>query len=178
MSLISANFRSNFRECCVSLVLRQIHDIFTSAGFRPNETITPTMSGERRGLVEKYYTGINWNSAQDAERFLDVVSVLLSQSYIDDRVKDSVRKHCAEECLVVEGRHVRFGTQIGIPWFLSSKASAPLSKSVNAIERGGVVLERARTGLERTLAVLERARPAVGRAGAVLERARAALGWA
>lgn len=81
------------------------------------------MSGERRGLVEKYYAGINWNSAQDAERFLEVISVLLSQSYIDDRVKDSVRKHCAEECLVVEGRHVRFGPQIGIPWFLSSNSS-------------------------------------------------------
>ena len=59
-----------------------------------------------------------------------------------------------------------------------AKASAPLSKSVNALERGRFVLERTRTGLERTLAGLERAWPAVGRAVAVLEPARAALGWA
>lgn len=123
MPLISAIFRSNFRECCVSLVLRQIDDIFMSAGFRPNTTITITMSGERRGLVERYYANINWERAQDAERFLEVVSVLLSQSNVDDRVKEDVRRICSEEGLVVDGRHVRFGTQIGIPWFLSSSSS-------------------------------------------------------
>jgi len=109
MELISTKFRMEFRELCVGLVLRQIDDIFQMGGIKLG--VIPSgrnINGERRRRVEEYYASINWENENDADKFLAVVGLILSQSYISQELKASLVELCQEEGWIVSGYQVKF----------------------------------------------------------------------
>jgi len=111
MELISPVLRLEFREFCVGLVLRQIDDIFQMAGFSAG-TVPPErgISGARRTRVEEYYALIDWSSNEDAQKFLKVIGLVLSQSYISENQKILLRELCVQDGLIVDGHTIRFGS--------------------------------------------------------------------
>ena len=106
MEIISSALRLEFREFCVGLVLRQIDDIFQMAGIEPG-TPNRNVSGARRSRVEEYYASLDWTSLDDALKFLKVLSLVLSQSYISETDKQFVRELCLNEGFLIEGYQVR-----------------------------------------------------------------------
>lgn len=112
MELISPLLRVDFREFCVgNFVLRQINDIFTMAGMRagrlsPNQII----SGQRRTLVEEYYSTANWHRQDDANKFLKVLGYALAQSISSNDAREELKKLYEREGLVVDGFEVTVKT--------------------------------------------------------------------
>jgi very-short-patch-repair endonuclease len=108
MQIISPALRLEFREFCVGLVLRQIDDVFQMAGIQlgtiPNNR---NVSGERRIRVEEYYASIDWGKTEDTQKFLHVLGLVLSQTYISEEQKDSIREMCLAENLIIEGQQIR-----------------------------------------------------------------------
>lgn len=107
--LIPPGLRLEFREFCVDLVLRQIDDIFQMAEIKPG--ILPAdryISGARRSRVEEYYASINWTQPEDAQKFLNVLGLVLSQTYISENAKSQIKELCLAEGLIVEGSQVKF----------------------------------------------------------------------
>lgn len=112
MELISPLLRVDFREFCVSnFVLRQINDIFTMAGVRagrlsPNQII----SGQRRTLVEEYYSTLNWHRQEDTSKFLKVLGYALAQSFPSNEPREKLKSLYEREGLVVDGIEVSVKT--------------------------------------------------------------------
>lgn len=111
MEYISLALRLEFREFCVGLVLRQIDDIFQMAGIQLGQS-ERAVNGARRSRVEDYYASIDWTNLTDAQKFLKVVGLVLSQSYISDELKEGIRNICIQEGLVVEGHQVQLSKKI------------------------------------------------------------------
>jgi hypothetical protein len=108
MELVSPLLRNDFREFCVyHFVLRQIDDIFIMAGVRrgnlPRDRI---ISGQRRTLVEEYYTSLNWHSDSDADKFLKILGYSLAQRYDSEEPRRILRGYCEREGLIVDGINV------------------------------------------------------------------------
>ena len=106
MEYISSALRLEFREFCVGLVLRQIDDIFQMADIQLGQS-ERDVTGARRSRVEDYYASIDWSDLTDAQKFLKVVGLVLSQSYISNESKEVIRNVCLQEGLVVEGHQVK-----------------------------------------------------------------------
>lgn len=111
MELISALFRNDFREFCVTyLVLRQIDDIFTMAGVKrgtlPSDRF---ISGQRRTLVEEYFATLNWAVPGDADKFLKVVGYAIAQRYQSDEPQSRLREFCEREGFIVDGIQIYRG---------------------------------------------------------------------
>ncbi len=107
MELISPALRLDFREFCVGLVLRQIDDIFQMANIQPSTApLNRNLSGARRTRVEEYYASIDWTNSEDVQKFLMVLGLVLSQSYISEDQKSLIREICSREGLIVEGNQV------------------------------------------------------------------------
>jgi hypothetical protein len=106
MEYISSALRLEFREFCVGLVLRQIDDIFQMADIQLGRS-ERDVTGARRSRVEDYYASIDWSDLTDAQKFLKVVGLVLSQSYISNESKEVMRNVCLQEGLVVEGHQVK-----------------------------------------------------------------------
>ena len=84
MEPVSPILRMDSREFCVAnLVLRQIDDIFMLAGVKRGK-IRPDrfISGQRRTLVEEYYASLDWRRQADCDKFQQVLSHALAQSYL------------------------------------------------------------------------------------------------
>lgn len=112
MELISPLLQVDFREFCVgNFVLRQINDIFSMAeiktGKLPQDKI---VSGQRRALVEEYYSTINWYRQDDVNKFLKVLGYALAQQYLSDEAKASLKKLYEREGLSIDGFQVYFKT--------------------------------------------------------------------
>ena len=114
MELISPILRMDFREFCViNLVLRQIDDIFLLAGVKRGQVAPDRIiSGQRRTLVEEYYASLNWNRRADCVKFLQVLSYALAQQYYSNESRETLRKMCEKEGLVIDGAQVRFGFEV------------------------------------------------------------------
>lgn len=112
MELISPLLRVDFREFCVGyLILRQINDIFTMAGIKagklsPNQII----SGQRRTLVEEYYSTLNWHRQDDANKFLKVLGYAMAQSFSSNDPREKLKSLYEREGLFVDGIQVSFKT--------------------------------------------------------------------
>ena len=106
MEYISSALRLEFREFCVELVLRQIDDMFQMAGIQPGQP-ERVVSGARRSRVEEYYASIDWTNLTDTQKFLKVIGLVLSQSYISDERKEFIRNICIKEGLIVEGEQIQ-----------------------------------------------------------------------
>lgn len=110
--LISPSLQIDFREFCVAfLVLRQIDDCFIAAGIKkgalpPNRVL----NGQRRALVEEYYSSLNWGKPDDADRFLRAVQIVLSQSYLADEPRKTLQSMLEREGYVVDRLQIRRAT--------------------------------------------------------------------
>lgn len=70
--LISKTTRNEFREVLTGHSLREIEMTFDAGGLAPREGYQPTVSGERRGLVEAYYANLDFTSPTDVKNLLAV----------------------------------------------------------------------------------------------------------
>ena len=71
--LLSTTTRREFQESYVDFaVLRNIESDFEDAGLTPHELpASRRVGGQRRSLVERYYTGVKWSSPEDVRRVLN-----------------------------------------------------------------------------------------------------------
>src|SRR5262245_59421107 len=74
MDLISGGTRRIFQEHLVgSSVLREIQGYFDDQGIQQAQLAPEKLPpGERRGLIAKYYAGINWQSQTDVQKVLRI----------------------------------------------------------------------------------------------------------
>ena len=70
--LISKTTRNEFRELLVGYTLREIEMAFDAGGLTPLAGHEPTVSGQRRGLVEAYYANLDFFSPSDVKKLLAV----------------------------------------------------------------------------------------------------------
>jgi hypothetical protein len=105
MALLSPLIRNDFREFCVTyFALRQIHDIFEMAGIKQGKlSDNRIINGQRRTLVEEYYASINWNSKDDADKFLQVLGYAFAQSYLTNQARKMLQEWFQREGLVLDG---------------------------------------------------------------------------
>ncbi|MDX1217390.1 hypothetical protein GOL99_17820 [Sinorhizobium medicae] len=75
--LISKTTRNEFREILVGYTLREIEMTFDAGQFTPRANFQPTVSGQRRGLVESYYASIDFSSATDVRKLLSVYDEII-----------------------------------------------------------------------------------------------------
>jgi hypothetical protein len=74
--LIPVGVRIAAREAMVSLVLREIDDLFRSHGFTDRDDSVEGQ-GERRSLVEQLHARIDFTSPDQARRYLELLGDVL-----------------------------------------------------------------------------------------------------
>ena len=80
MSLIDNMTRNAFREALSHyFVRRQIDDMFGAAGISKVTIYHPSVSGQRRALVEEYYASLDFDSNVDVAKLVSVYSEIVSQ---------------------------------------------------------------------------------------------------
>ncbi len=77
--LISKKTRIEFREHFVEWTLREIETEFDSADVPFADDYTPTVSGQRRSLVEQYYHAVDWTNWEHVRRVITVYEHVLVQ---------------------------------------------------------------------------------------------------
>lgn len=77
--IISKATRKEFREVLVGNTLREIGDIFDIADLKPNLLHDSGMSGQRRTLVEQYYSALNFKSPADMRRLARAYEEVIEQ---------------------------------------------------------------------------------------------------
>jgi len=75
--LISAKVRTEFREYFVSTTLAVIDDAFRAEGFSADLSHDPQVGGQRRTLVEQYYSTVDWTAVSEVSRVLRVFEAVL-----------------------------------------------------------------------------------------------------
>ena len=75
--LISKTARNEFRELLVGYTLREIEMTFDAGGLTPRADYQPTVSGQRRGLVEAYYANLDFSSRSDVKKLLPVYQEII-----------------------------------------------------------------------------------------------------
>lgn len=75
--LISIKTRQVFRENMTGWVLRQISDEFDAARIDCDLSYQPSVSGQRRTLIEQYYHTVNWSDPRDVKKILQVFENVL-----------------------------------------------------------------------------------------------------
>ena len=97
--LISPKTRLEFREYFVGTSLSRIDDAFAIGGIHRKEDFAPSVGGARRGLVEQYYTSLDFSKRADIKRLLVVYEHVLDEVEeqlkhgSEDSKKDVVRRH-------------------------------------------------------------------------------------
>lgn len=75
--LISKATRNEFRELLVGYTLHEIEMTFDVGGLTPRVDYQPTVSGQRRGLVEAYYANLDFSSPSDVKNLLLVYEEII-----------------------------------------------------------------------------------------------------
>ena len=80
MEIVSRHTRNAFREYLVHWKLARIRDLFDAADV-PLGNLAPDRrpSGERRGLVEEYYAGVDWSDHRDVKKVCTAFEYVLLQ---------------------------------------------------------------------------------------------------
>ena len=78
--LISIKTRQVFRECLVGWVLREITDEFDAARVDCDLSFRPSVSGQRRTLVEQYYHTVDWDNPTEVKKVLQVFENVLGRT--------------------------------------------------------------------------------------------------
>ena len=97
MELISKRTRNEFREFLVGFILREIDMFFEGAGVRKKDDYEPPVGGARRGLVEQYYAGIDFDSPASVKKLLSAygeIVVRLDRNGTEENARnDLLRRH-------------------------------------------------------------------------------------
>lgn len=118
--LISKPTRNEFREVLVGFVLREIETIFDGAGLQPRTNFVPSVSGQRRSLIEQYYAGIDFTSPTDIRRLAAAYDEVIEQlRQVQRRVFDPANVEGTIETLV--RRMERDGFRFDNGRFISDK---------------------------------------------------------
>jgi hypothetical protein len=103
----SPRTRQLFREHLVGTVLRYIDDVFSGAGIAkahvPPEQLP---SGERRSLVEEYYSGVDWSSPRDVAKVLRAYEHILLDAPVDEYREKLIRALRVDGFTVDEHGHI------------------------------------------------------------------------
>jgi hypothetical protein len=75
--LISKTTRNEFREILVGYTLREIEMTFDAGGLTPLADYQPTVSGQRRGLVEGYYANLDFSAPSDVRKLLSAYEEII-----------------------------------------------------------------------------------------------------
>jgi hypothetical protein len=75
--LISKTTRNEFRELLVGYTLREIEMTFDAGGLTPRADYQPTVSGQRRGLVEAYYANVDFSSPLNVKKLLSAYEEII-----------------------------------------------------------------------------------------------------
>jgi hypothetical protein len=75
--IVSKKTRNEYRELLVSWTLREIEQEFDAADIALDEEYHPSISGQRRALVERYYHSIDWHKWSDVRKILTVYENIL-----------------------------------------------------------------------------------------------------
>lgn len=133
--LVSLKARNEFREYFVQeRVLRQIRDVFDSAGVRCDlEFSPPSITGDRRTLVEQYYVTVDWTSWKSVQPVINAFEAELSEllspppsTYSWDAESTKQRKAKADQ---LASRLLHFLKADGFDWVggrLVRSAGAPV----------------------------------------------------
>lgn len=90
--ILSKKTLNDFREFFVSDgTIRTISDAFDAADIPWNEHHQPNVSGQRRTLVEQYYSALDLTKAADARKLLSVFESVLSR--LEDQAEISFSSH-------------------------------------------------------------------------------------
>lgn len=94
---ISNAMRIGFREAMTGLVMREITNIFEGAEVPCNFDFAPppTISGERRTLIERHYSTVRWEDPTDAAKILKAFGSYLA--YLEAESTDAVRSQQLRE---------------------------------------------------------------------------------
>jgi hypothetical protein len=113
---ISKQSARQLRELLVDVsTLGRIRDLFDPAGFVPDEEFVPSVSGERRWLIECYYHAIDWVSADHTRRMLQVIEQVLWQTAnIESNLREGLLRCLARDgFMYADGRLVPAGGSLG-----------------------------------------------------------------
>lgn len=88
----SSRTKRLFREFLVGTTLGYIDDVFGGAGLQPQEA-PPELkpSGQRRGLVEEFYAGVDWSSASSIGKLLSAYEHILFDAEDEDEKQRLIR---------------------------------------------------------------------------------------
>ena len=84
--LLSKRTRLEFRDFLSSWTLRQIEKEFDSAEIARDREFRPSVSGERRALVEQYYHSLDFSSPSDMRKLVAAYESILYKA------KDNIAK--------------------------------------------------------------------------------------
>jgi hypothetical protein len=102
--LISKTTRNEFRELLVGYTLREIEMTFDAGGLTPRADYQPTVSGQRRGLVEAYYSNLDFSSRSDVKKLLPVY-----QEIIENLTQAAERQPNGDHVTTINGLLRRMG---------------------------------------------------------------------
>jgi hypothetical protein len=90
--LVSSRTRRAFREHLVGWPLGAIQDLFENEGIQLGQG-SPAVTGQRRSLVERYYTTVDWTSAQEVRRVLRAYEHVLADADLPAPVSEELKRH-------------------------------------------------------------------------------------
>lgn len=143
--LISIKTRQVFRENMVGWVLREISDEFDAARIDCDLALQPSVSGQRRTLVEQYYHTIDWTEWSHIKKVLQVFEAVLHRAkqlaslpdeHWQKQRQDEVDK--LEWCLRKDGFHWNDGrivSCVGMPSMQTIKETAVIFDSKHMLDQ-------------------------------------------
>ena len=149
--LISKATRNEFREVLVGFVLRDIEMIFDAANLKPRIDFQPSVSGQRRSLVEQYYEGLDFSLTADVRKILFAYEEVIQQlvvgkSHVPDpqrtqQIIDSLLRRMNRDGFVFDNERFVFA-ELTIPAVEISSLIALTEESI------AEQIEKARTKIE------------------------------
>jgi hypothetical protein len=90
--LVSPRTRRAFREYLVGWPLGAIQDLFENEGLQLGQG-SPAVTGQRRSLVERYYTTVDWTSPQEVRRVLRAYEHVLADADLPPPIYGELKRH-------------------------------------------------------------------------------------
>ncbi|GMU39413.1 MAG: hypothetical protein AMXMBFR23_02790 [Chloroflexota bacterium] len=87
--VVSKRTRTEFREFLVGWTLREIEREFEDAGIRCDRDFEPTVSGQRRSLVERHYHTLDFTKSADVRQLLQVYQRVIDRTEADLPTNDA-----------------------------------------------------------------------------------------
>lgn len=102
--IISKATRKEFRDRLSGHYLGEIQDIFEAADVVCDDAYQPSVSGQRRGLVEQYYHSVDWTNRDSVARILSVYEHILMN--MQDEDLEHFRKFLRRDGFLFDGLRI------------------------------------------------------------------------